>query len=538
MSLRIHLDGPSATYTNLDIVTGRVILNLPAQASFSSIIVKLEGESRTRLQGIRPGAYSDGQQGKPTTETEFHRLLYMTQTVFPTPELQRQIRSGSSYTLPPGQYEYPFQFKIPFNNVCWDTTNALSNVSIGGMRLEIARDVNRHVKRTLPPTLGGFPGLAEIKYFVKVTAARPKFFQENLRAFHDFRLMPIEPPRPGNSNQEEVYARRSNKFAQAPPTTPKKIAFRRASSNANQDSIFEPPAFNIDARLPNPTILTCNRSIPLRILVRKTNQSSEILFLSTLSIELLAFTDVRAHELKRREGGSWILTSQANMQIPLGSTNDPINKEHRIPSHCFDQVRLPSSVCPSFDTCNISRSYELEVRVGLSHGMPGKINPELIVLPLRFSVQIYSGIEPPRALLEAMAGGTSSSHQPSLVAPTAPYQAEPSPASPPYQGPNSHHAAPNTPQPPFDDAPPTYEEALSQDIGPIVGPRTNYNPPPSPTPPPMPQRPGTSRNGNSANALAGPSNSGRQPSVSQDSGVERQAGGPGGSSNGKEKMKF
>ncbi|KKY20886.1 putative arrestin (or s-antigen) n-terminal domain protein [Phaeomoniella chlamydospora] len=340
------LYGPSATYTNLDIVTGRVILNLPAQASFSSIIVKLEGESRTRLQGIRPGAYSDGQQGKPTTETEFHRLLYMTQTVFPTPELQRQIRSGSSYTLPPGQYEYPFQFKIPFNNVCWDTTNALSNVSIGGMRLEIARDVNRHVKRTLPPTLGGFPGLAEIKYFVKVTAARPKFFQENLRA------------------------------------------------------------------------------------------------------------------------------------------------------------------------------------------------PELIVLPLRFSVQIYSGIEPPRALLEAMAGGTSSSHQPSLVAPTAPYQAEPSPASPPYQGPNSHHAAPNTPQPPFDDAPPTYEEALSQDIGPIVGPRTNYNPPPSPTPPPMPQRPGTSRNGNSANALAGPSNSGRQPSVSQDSGVERQAGGPGGSSNGKEKMKF
>ena len=74
MSLRIHLDGPSATYTNLDIVTGRVILNLPAQASFSSIIVKLEGESRTRLQGIRPGAYSDGQQGKPTTETEFHRV--------------------------------------------------------------------------------------------------------------------------------------------------------------------------------------------------------------------------------------------------------------------------------------------------------------------------------------------------------------------------------------------------------------------------------------------------------------------------------
>lgn len=40
----------------------------------------------------------------------------------------------------------------------------------------------RHTKQTLPPALAGFPGQAEIKYFVKATVVRPKFYQENIRA--------------------------------------------------------------------------------------------------------------------------------------------------------------------------------------------------------------------------------------------------------------------------------------------------------------------------------------------------------------------
>jgi hypothetical protein len=33
----------------------------------------------------------------------------------------------------------------------------------------------------LPPTLSGFPGEAEVKYYVKATIIRPKFYQENIR---------------------------------------------------------------------------------------------------------------------------------------------------------------------------------------------------------------------------------------------------------------------------------------------------------------------------------------------------------------------
>lgn len=58
----------------------------------------------------------------------------------------------------------------------------LTNLNFTGLKVEMARDTNRHVKKTLPPSLSGFPGEADIKYFVKVTVIRPQFYKENIRA--------------------------------------------------------------------------------------------------------------------------------------------------------------------------------------------------------------------------------------------------------------------------------------------------------------------------------------------------------------------
>lgn len=49
-----------------------------------------------------------------------------------------------------------------------------------GFALEL-RDTNSHIKRTLPPTFKGFPGLVEIRYYVKVTVEYPQFYKGNLR---------------------------------------------------------------------------------------------------------------------------------------------------------------------------------------------------------------------------------------------------------------------------------------------------------------------------------------------------------------------
>ena len=74
MSATIVLDSRHTHYTNLDFLSGRVILHLPTEAAIGGIQVKLEGESRTRLSGPRNphNVHSD----KKRTELEVHKVRH------------------------------------------------------------------------------------------------------------------------------------------------------------------------------------------------------------------------------------------------------------------------------------------------------------------------------------------------------------------------------------------------------------------------------------------------------------------------------
>jgi hypothetical protein len=69
MAARVYLDKPHTYFTNLDYITGKVILQLNSDTSIQAIHVKLEGESRTRLSGPRPD-----RSDKKKTEVEVHKV--------------------------------------------------------------------------------------------------------------------------------------------------------------------------------------------------------------------------------------------------------------------------------------------------------------------------------------------------------------------------------------------------------------------------------------------------------------------------------
>ena len=72
MAVFIQLDKPHAHFTNLDFITGKVILRLDVNESISSIVVKLEGESKTRLgNDYVPGGYGRHDQ---RVELEVHKV--------------------------------------------------------------------------------------------------------------------------------------------------------------------------------------------------------------------------------------------------------------------------------------------------------------------------------------------------------------------------------------------------------------------------------------------------------------------------------
>jgi hypothetical protein len=72
MIVQLRLDKPHAHFTNLDIISGRVFLRVPNTTNVSAVIVKLEGESRTRLMApTRPD-----RQGTARPVLEVHKVRH------------------------------------------------------------------------------------------------------------------------------------------------------------------------------------------------------------------------------------------------------------------------------------------------------------------------------------------------------------------------------------------------------------------------------------------------------------------------------
>ena len=175
---------------------------------------------------------------------------------------------------------------------------------------------------------------------------------------------------------------------------------------------------------------------------------------------------------------------------------------------------LPNTVAPTFETCNISREYKVDVRVGLSYSgaSGGKARkaeiPQSIVLPLRLDAEVLSGIRPPAALLEAMARSKADvkvpptlnekaagpSGMPGLSGKQAAGdayhqdfgagQVPPTPVEE-FAGPSvrlgevGNSSAGDALPPAYSEAPPSYEDAIATGLPPVDAPRPDYAPPPA-----------------------------------------------------------
>ncbi|KAF5011414.1 hypothetical protein FDECE_2477 [Fusarium decemcellulare] len=538
MSIRIALDNQPEFYTNLDFIQGRIVLGLNRAEQVGSIVVKLEGESGTALQapnafdadfGARPPG---GPQRPPgSIATENHKILYKLQQVFPDDYYASSSNPYGAYPLQAGEHEFPFKFKLPINNACSDPMamskiGGMANVGgfggggifgIGGVRvMDGSKQLYlRHVTRTLPPSLTGYPMEAEIRYYIKVTIQRPGLLKENWRYQIGLKFLPIEPPRPKQTSQE-AFARRPFTFRPRSPQPEKKRSslfnFKGGEDSKSADpepsaDVAPAPAIEISARLPHPSILTCNKPIPLRLIAKKLNNNTDQVYLVSFQMDLIGRTDVRALELHNQKVNRWVVASNSNLNIPLTSSpEDEVGRELVIPDDVWKNMPLPNTVAPSFATCNLSRRYELEIKLGLSWGKPKKgiaskdisKNAQVIHLPLHFAqLEVFSGITPPAELVEAARSNrpgraTFTSNVPPRLPPRTnsgnPAMAPPHQQRPPQafqQAPQPPHdplyppqLAPGQDVPPYDDAPPSYDEAMAENLsGPFDGaqPRPAYS---------------------------------------------------------------
>ncbi|KAJ2977256.1 hypothetical protein NQ176_g4477 [Zarea fungicola] len=433
MSMRITLDNQPEFFTNLDIISGQVVLHLNRPEQVGNIVVKLEGESTTSLQP--PSPFEDGRDNRDghvssngAMISESHKILYKVQQVFPDEYHSSANNPFGSFPLQPGQHQFPFKFKVPINNACSDShaMASLANQSLSGAGMFGSRGIRlmdgtkqlylQHVTRTLPPSLSGVYSDAEIRYYIKVTVQRPGLLKENWRFQLGFKFMPIEPPRAAARGQE-AFARRPFTFTTRPPSPQgkqkgilfgaKKGTKEKEDADSETNPREQPQSVELSARLPHPLVLTCNRPVPLRLIAKKLVNNPQQVYLTSFQLELIGTTTLSAHGQTLRKNNRWVITSNPHIEIPLITPTGEAGTEIVVPDDIWSQKPLPNTVAPSFTACNMSRRYQVQILATLRLGKKtGKTIPETITLPLHFAnVEVFSGIKPPRELVEAATNG-------------------------------------------------------------------------------------------------------------------------------------
>ncbi|POS86709.1 hypothetical protein EPUL_000871 [Erysiphe pulchra] len=366
MSVSINLDDPHATYTNYGLISGRVKFFIKTTVKLFTVHVKLEGESQSQLVRC---SYS--LTGSPATET--HKILYQCQKIFP--ENCPGLLPIASSTLRAGTHEFPFRFQIPLETNCHNQPQIFPYIDSGNFGLaNIWKRIQcDHVKQILPPSLTGLPGLAEISYCVKATIRCSSIFQYKLRSITHFRFSPLTPP-------SVMWSSNSFKTARIPFKFLEKISFKAKKWKNDGRYISElTPMGELFIRLPQPANIICSKHVPLVVMLRKLNKCSKHLLLVSFTINVISKVEVKVDGMVRTDSSTWVVANQNGLSIEIGSINDNEGTECILNQALWSRFPIPNSIGPSFQTCNISRSYELDIR------------PQIVILPLRLPIEIFSG---------------------------------------------------------------------------------------------------------------------------------------------------
>lgn len=225
VNIEVDRSENGGTFTNYDIIRGVVNLTVTTSISLNYIQVKLEGISRSQLVIPAEKRPRKDRDKKDKMVSDIHKVLYESSVVFPPDNVQK-VSQAKEFTLTPGNYQYPFEFRIPLNNSCVKLQGITNKVLFnrktfdinfingslnctnvknmaqkyyqhytGSQNMPTTQEFetsNYHLSSQLPPSLSGMQDFASIKYFVKVTCKRSSFLKTNLRAYDPIIFLPLD----------------------------------------------------------------------------------------------------------------------------------------------------------------------------------------------------------------------------------------------------------------------------------------------------------------------------------------------------------
>ncbi|ODV83463.1 hypothetical protein CANARDRAFT_203079 [[Candida] arabinofermentans NRRL YB-2248] len=455
--LRVVINKPSSgeAFTNFDRLTGRVHLKVKAELTLSSIQVKLQGISKTAIE--IPKERLNGGKSKLVFET--HRLLYDTETVFPSQSQRLTASNVKDFTLLPGNYHYPFEFLIPLKSKCSKLTGISNKVQIlhnsAKTGIELIGESEKHIELNLPPSLSGSGDGSTIKYFVKATLKRPGLLKSNIRCYEPFIFLPIDDSYMLTFDDRQIFTKRDfvikdkypevvahippptstqSQFPAQPQTPPSNI--RRTSSSNSQTSLssasspvsspyskikprdlhvkpvdlklsleirFRYPAYVIPTKPPNYKICILTELPPSTFeLFNGESSGLGCIYIRYFQVELVTNSKTRVSSYKDQQSSKTTIyvNGRLNYKLDLASTKEShITNSKGEPLY---EIEIPKKIYKdAILPDNIAPSF-ITCNIARSYkllvnvGISDSSDSETVqMIPLETHIEVLSGVEPP-----------------------------------------------------------------------------------------------------------------------------------------------
>ncbi|KAE8382869.1 hypothetical protein BDV26DRAFT_288172 [Aspergillus bertholletiae] len=328
MDLQIRLDQERGAFTENDTVSGHLFLRTKAPVNISTITVRLSGIATSRLSS---GKY-----------IESHQLFQRVQTVFP-PHRVAEIPVSRSLTVGSGTHIFPFSLTFASTSECHKVSLDESKPSPSCIGLLYPKNKTSHILRRLPPSTGDTLSAWEVKYLLDVTVVKTGI----LKGSRNILFYPV----PDFS-------------------LPKSILGRRCLLPIGDESISlsSPLAYQVDVELLNGQSLLLGYPIPLKIKLTKLGNRECFVWLNDFQTMLVGTTETYASGLVEKDTQFRVIQTMSNIHHVVCHDRALTGAELSIGDNLWSKHRLPIALTPSFETCNISQTYKLEVRLGLQSG--------------------------------------------------------------------------------------------------------------------------------------------------------------------------
>ncbi|KAL4798789.1 hypothetical protein BDV19DRAFT_356148 [Aspergillus venezuelensis] len=365
MDVRIHLCKEPPVYSCEEDVAGYVIIDSDAQIDVSNISIELSGVATSRLRS-----------GKVT---ESHELVRISEQLFPPIKCAGSF--SRAFTAPPGEHVFPFSIKLPQAAQCHRLTATYDQETNKRYRYQ----------QRLPPSTGNSSSPEEIKYTLETTIRQDGLIRGTKKASRDITL-----------------AGPSLLTFQLPAGHDPQSATKRITCNPDRLApLLSPPTtYEVKATLLSGPLLNQGQPIPLAVELKGPRTTPGARFyhsdasLHDFQSMLLETTELRARGTSETNKQSIIIQTVSNLREPFlptsASASAPDSDSDIAPTsttalnnQLWTRYTVPESLSPTFETCNISRSYTLTIRLGIKFGVDSTK-----IVEFQFPVQLLAAALP------------------------------------------------------------------------------------------------------------------------------------------------